>query len=106
VKSSTVTVTWTGSDVNSGIAGYEVRLEGGSWISIGASTGREFTGLSDGSHTIEIRVTDNSGNTKLASVSFTVNTSSWLLPVAAVGGLATVIIVAVLFLKRSRARAF
>lgn len=103
VQASTVTVTWTGSDVNSGVAGYEVRLDGGSWTNVGTGTSREFTGLNDGNHTVEVRAADLQGNTKTATVNFTISTSSWLLPLAAVVSVVAVIVVAVLFFWRRRA---
>ena len=75
IRSSTVTVTWTGSDETSGISHYEIRLDGDSWTKVGADIARTFTGLGDGSHTIDIKATDKAGNTKQDTVNFTVNTS-------------------------------
>jgi len=74
IRSSTVTVMWTGSDATSGIGHYEVRLEEGSWINIGINTTYTFTGLVDGSHTIVIKAIDKAGNTKQDTVTFTINT--------------------------------
>ncbi|MGQ9726407.1 MAG: OmpL47-type beta-barrel domain-containing protein [Candidatus Bathycorpusculaceae bacterium] len=75
IKSSSVSVTLTGSDETSGISYYEIRLDDGLWTNIGASTTHTFTGLSDGSHTIEVRAIDNAGLTNQDSVDFIVNTS-------------------------------
>jgi len=73
VKSSTITVVWTGSDINSAVAVYEVRLDGGAWTTVGTDTSHKFTGMSDGSHTVDVRATDMGGNTKMATVNFTVD---------------------------------
>jgi len=75
VRSSTVTATWNGMDESSGMDHYEIRLDGGSWANVGTNTTHTLTGLSDGSHTIEVRVTNKAGLSKLSSVGFTVNTS-------------------------------
>jgi len=103
VKSSSVTVTWTGSDETSGIAGYEVRVDSGSWSNMGTETSRTLTGLSDGTHTVEVRATDRAGNVKQATVSFTVNTSliSPVMIAAVIAGVAVVVIV-VLYVARTR----
>jgi hypothetical protein len=101
VKSSSVVVSWTGSDVNSGIASYEARLDGGTWTSMGTSTSQEFTGLKDGGHTVEVKAFDIGGNNKAASVSFSVVISSGIPFVAVVESLFAVSVVAVL-LRRSR----
>lgn len=75
IKSSTVTVSWTGSDAASGINYYEIRLDGGSWINVETSTSHTYTELGDGSHKFDIKVFDKFGNTKTDTVSFIVNTS-------------------------------
>ena len=80
IKSSTITVTWTGSDATSGISHYEIRLDEYSWIDVGTNTTHTFTGLDDGSHTIEVKAFDNAALTKQDSVNFIVNTSPLLGP--------------------------
>jgi hypothetical protein len=77
VRSSTVTVSWTGSDSTSGISGYEIRLDGKSFASVGTNTTYVFNGLSDGRHTIDVRALDKAGNERKVSVSFIVNTG-WI----------------------------
>ncbi|MEM0449629.1 MAG: Ig-like domain-containing protein, partial [Methanomassiliicoccales archaeon] len=49
--SQSVLVEWSGSDNLSGIAHYEVSIDGGSWILVGLDTNYTFTGLADGNHT-------------------------------------------------------
>jgi len=75
VKSSTVTVTWTGADATSGIDHYEIRLNGGSWTNVGTNTTYAASGLGDGAHTLEVEAIDKAGMIRLSSVSFTANTS-------------------------------
>jgi hypothetical protein len=101
VEASAITVAWSGSDATSGVKGYDVRVDGGSWASVGAGVSREFTGLGDGSHMVDVRASDVAGNTKTVSVSFTVDTRPWLIPVVAIGGLVLVAGI-IIFLRRSR----
>jgi len=75
LRSSAVSVTWTCSDEISGVSHYEIRLDGGSWTNIGTNTTHTFTGLGDGSHTIDVKAVDNVGNTKQDTVDFIINTS-------------------------------
>jgi hypothetical protein len=72
---SSVQLTWTASDATSGIDHFEVRLDGGTPITVPAGTlTHTFTGLSDGSHTVDLRSFDRAGNTVLVSVAVTVDT--------------------------------
>jgi len=80
VRSATVTAEWTGTGGASDIDHYEIRLDGGEWTNVGTSTAYSFTGLGDGSHTIEVVATNKVGVTKQSFVSFTVNTSPLLGP--------------------------
>jgi len=63
VESSTITVTWTGSDSTSGISYYEIRLDNYPLIDVGTNTTYTFSGLGDANHTIEVQVTDRAGLT-------------------------------------------
>ncbi|MEM3357085.1 MAG: caspase family protein, partial [Candidatus Bathyarchaeia archaeon] len=76
VTSSSVTVTWTGSDTGSGISYYETRIDGGSWINKGTSTSHTYTGLANGGHTVDVRAWDMAGNSATDSNTFTVNASA------------------------------
>ncbi|MBD3192130.1 MAG: hypothetical protein GF308_15905, partial [Candidatus Heimdallarchaeota archaeon] len=76
VSSTDVTVSWTGSDDQSGIDYYEVRIDSGSWINKGTSTSHTFTGLSETSHTVDVRAWDVAGNSATDTVTFTVDTST------------------------------
>ncbi|MEM4977003.1 MAG: Ig-like domain-containing protein, partial [Desulfurococcaceae archaeon] len=63
-----VTVTWSGSDSLSGIHHYEIRIDGGSWINVGASTSYIFTNLAEGTHTVEVKAVDKVGNTATSTI--------------------------------------
>jgi ribosomal protein S11 len=76
MQSSTVTVTWAGSDGGSGLEKFEVKLDSGNWISKGMSTTHTFAGLSDGSHSVLVKATDNAGNSKEYTRLFSVVTPS------------------------------
>ncbi len=71
---SSVTITWTGSDSLSGIAYYNISRDGGSWENLSTTTSKTYT-LSDGSHTVTVIAVDNAGNTKVSSITFTVDTT-------------------------------
>ncbi|MHA1401542.1 MAG: Ig-like domain-containing protein [Candidatus Heimdallarchaeaceae archaeon] len=75
VYSADVTVSWTGSD-DVGIDYYEVRIDGGSWINTGTTTSYTFTGLADGSHTVDVQAWDAAGNSGSDTVTFTVDTTT------------------------------
>lgn len=90
-KSSTITITWTGSDGTSGINNYEIRLDNGLWNSVQTSTTHALTGLADGSHKVDVKAIDKAGNEKYSTVTFTVNTSQPF----GLGPIVAVIIVAI-----------
>jgi hypothetical protein len=74
VTQSSVTITWTGSDNGSGVEGYEIQIDGGSFQALGGSTSVTLN-LQDGAHTITVRVTDVAGNAKTQTKAFAVDTN-------------------------------
>jgi hypothetical protein len=76
MQSSSVTVAWSGSDGGSGLEKYEVKLDSENWISKGMSSSHTFTGVTNGSHSVYVKATDNAGNSKESTRSFSVVTSS------------------------------
>lgn len=66
------TVTWTATDLGSGIDHNEVSLDGGNWTSVNASTTYTFTGLTEGAHTFSIKAVDKSGKSQTSLLSVTV----------------------------------
>ena len=64
------TFTFTGSDPGgSGVAGFECQVDGSGWAN--CSSPYTTPGLSDGSHTFEVRAMDNAGNTDDRPASYT-----------------------------------
>ena len=71
---SWVNLTWSGDDAISAIGSYQVRIDGGEWSEMQQSSFRNITGLSDGTHTAEVKAIDLAGNEIVVSVSFIVDT--------------------------------
>jgi len=69
---TSVTIEYSGSDTNSGIASYSVSTDGTNWTDNGTATTYAFTSQSTGTNTYYARATDNAGNTNQASVSVTI----------------------------------
>jgi hypothetical protein len=72
ITSSTVDITWTGSDSASGINHYEIRLDSGSWINKGLSTSHTFSDVAEGPHTVEVKAVDNTYLERIHSHAFDV----------------------------------
>ena len=76
IGSATVEVTWYASDAGSGLAEIQVRLDGGSPVTLpGTATSHTFTGVSDGTHTITVTGVDQVGNLAAATATVTVDTT-------------------------------
>src|SRR5436853_1168830 len=74
---SSVQLTWTASDATSGIDHFEVRLDGGTPVTVAAGTAAyTFTGVSDGTHTLALKAFDRAGNTVLVSVPVSVDATA------------------------------
>lgn len=110
VSTSDVTITWTQSDAGSGVASAKISVDSGAFQDLGVVTSKTITGLADGQHTVTVRVTDVAGNTKDASVSFTVSVPSGPsgLGTVLIGGIVVLVVVVVaaaaLLLRRRRAK--
>ena len=65
-----VLVSWTASDLMSGIAEYAVNINGTWTVVPSANSNYLFTDLSDGSHTVLVKATDNVGNYVVKNVTF------------------------------------
>ncbi len=74
ISTRDVKVRWEGYDNESGVEGYQVRINEGEWIDVGNQTEYTFEGVRDGNHTVEVRVRDRAGNTASDSVDFQVRT--------------------------------
>lgn len=107
VKSSNVEVTWSGSDIASGIGHYEIRLDDTSWIDVGADTSHAFTKVSDCSHIVYVKAVDKAGNTNEAQISFNVNTSliggpGWIDDLVVFGTVVAIIMLTLFLVRRRR----
>ena len=74
LTTSVVTVSWTGADATSGVARYEIRVDGGAYVDVGLATRTSLT-LSDGRHRIELRAVDAAGNRASGSTVVQVDTN-------------------------------
>src|SRR6267378_66797 len=61
-------IMWSAADNDSGIAGYEVRVDDGSFVSVGTATSI-LLNLTDGSHTIQVKALDWAGQSAIRSLS-------------------------------------
>ena len=82
-NSSTVTVAWSATDLSSGVHGYEYRVDGLGWSASSGSLNHAFGGLADGNHRVDVRATDNVGNSEVRSVNFTVDVTAPSLSITA-----------------------
>lgn len=110
---SRVTVAWTGTDSLSGIAGYQISVDGGPYVDVGRVTQTNLT-LADGAHSVVVRAVDAAGNPATAQTTLVIDTApsavpgpyDWMVPIglALVVGIAAVL-AAFLLLRRRRRRA-
>ncbi len=70
-----VTIKWSGTDSNSGIDHYEIKIDNGHWINVGLNT-TYVAKLSIGKHTIAIKAIDRAGNVAISEVTITIKNSS------------------------------
>lgn len=104
VDRSSATVSWIMGDAGSGIALVRISVDDGAFQSIGVQLSYELTGLADGEHNVTIRVSDNAGNTRDVSVTFTVSTGIGISSVmlAAIAVIVIVAVVAAVLLMKRR----
>ena len=111
ITSSTVNITWTTTDVGSGVKLVLVRVDGS--VTPYEVDGDYYVleGLSDGDHEIELVVVDNAGNTGSVTVQVNVNTSvfsmdgpagPWVMVGLIALMLAIVVILLLMMLRRRR----
>ncbi|MBS3816928.1 MAG: S8 family serine peptidase [Candidatus Thermoplasmatota archaeon] len=74
-ETNKVTIAWSGVDEHSGLSHIDVRLDDADWKEVGISSAYTFTGLEEGTHTVEVRATDRTYQESSDTVSFTVDTT-------------------------------
>ncbi len=84
-------VSGTSGDTGSGVQKVEVSIDGGAYALASGTTSWLYgvSGLSDGSHTITAKATDNTGNTATTSISITVDTTPPVILTYSVSGYVT-----------------
>ena len=74
---TSITLTYTGSDVGGSVAKYWVRIDSNSWIDNALNTSYNFTGLSAGNYTFSVIATDDSdNNSSTATVSASISSAT------------------------------
>ena len=71
-----IAVSWNGSDSGSGIATYEISVDGGGFSGVGKATTYSLT-LSDGEHGIRVRASDVAGHTTEQSIRVRIDTNAF-----------------------------
>ncbi|MFP4608333.1 MAG: Ig-like domain-containing protein, partial [Candidatus Aenigmatarchaeota archaeon] len=74
INEDSVTIQWTGDGYPSGIDYYEVRRNNGSWSNVGTDTQYAYSNMGEGVHVVDVRATDNAGNSAIETVNFTIDT--------------------------------
>lgn len=73
LESLEITIEWTGSDEDSGIARYELSINGGTWQDKGTDSNHTLSDLGEGDHSVQVRVWDRAGNSSTAEISFKIS---------------------------------
>ena len=113
ISSSNVTITWKIINGTFQISKVEIKIDNGAWIDVTGKTSYEFKNLTDGKHTVTIRVIDSYGYEDYDEVNFTVKTQqttggrtgtiqSNTLVIVAAGGVLIASIIIVILLKRRK----
>ena len=71
---SDVTVSWEASDLTSGLAEFELSVDGGPFVSVGGNRSGALT-LSDGPHRVTLKAIDAAGNVGMTTIVFRVDTN-------------------------------
>lgn len=70
-----IEVVWSASDTGTGIFNFEAQIDDQPWIDTGLRTKRSFYQVTDGQHTIRVRVKDHAGNSNSDEVMVTIDAS-------------------------------
>ena len=73
---TSISISWTATDITSGVHNYSFRLDGGAWAPMEMANGITVSELADGRHRMDVMATDRAGNSAMVSVNVTVDTVS------------------------------
>lgn len=73
LNTESLVIVWNGSDKTSGIGNYTIKTDNGPWVDVGTNKSMYLSNLTEGKHTIHLRVVDLGGNTNVTSVSFRID---------------------------------
>jgi len=109
VRSSFLTVSWSGLDDVSSVARYKVRLDENTWIDLETNTTYSFAQVGDGDHTIYVEAVDKAGNYRQVRIHLVIDTSligepGWIDDTIVFGAIGVVALIAVgfFFIKRRK----
>jgi parallel beta-helix repeat protein len=74
ISSPDALISWTGTDIYSGIGSYWVSVNGGEWFSVGLNSNVTLRHLPEGANTVTVKAVANAGNTATATVHLVVDT--------------------------------
>ncbi len=72
-NTTSVNVTWTASDLGSGIFNMSVSMDDGDFVDV-TTFYKEYTSLAEGLHSVYVRVYDNAGNFRIVGKEFNIDT--------------------------------
>ncbi len=73
LNTESLMIEWNGSDKTSGIRNYTIKTDNGPWVDVGTNKSMYLSNLTEGKHSIHLRVVDLGGNTNMTSVSFRID---------------------------------
>lgn len=111
LRSYNAKISWSGSDAVSGVDYFAIKIDDKPWIDTGLATAYTFTKLSDGIHTVLVKVVDNVGLSNEESLNFIVNTSliggpGWTDDIAVVGLVIIAAVITTYFLTEKKLKEF
>jgi parallel beta-helix repeat protein len=73
LNTESLMIVWNGSDRTSGIRNYTIKTDNGPWVDVGTNKSMYLSNLTEGKHSIHLKVVDLGGNTNMTSVSFRID---------------------------------
>ncbi|MEM4264493.1 MAG: Ig-like domain-containing protein [Thermoplasmata archaeon] len=97
VTTSTVLLSWSGSDSTSGIDHFEIKIDDDAWMDVATVNEYQIDNLPSGSHTVTVRAIDRAGNVDTRTTVFTVDTDAFSLS-GPYSGVPTLLIIALIII--------